>query len=122
MSVSVHHDTGDDEDDYDSNDSDDDGNVDNVNDGSGVSVTWEEGDDHSSDEDGIIFLSPGDNNRHHRIQKVHRSSIRPKLGLGVVSKDDAWFLAKQAELASIKEHQVWDVVDYSPGMKPITCK
>ena len=20
------------------------------------------------------------------------------------------------------EHQVWDVVDYSPGMKPITCK
>ena len=62
MSVGVYHDTGDDEDDYGSNDSDDDGNVDNVNDGSGVSVTWEEGDDHCSDEDdGIIFLSPGDN-------------------------------------------------------------
>ena len=40
----------------------------------------------------------------------------------MVSKDDAWFSAKQTELASIKEHQVWDVVDYSPGMKPITCK
>ena len=73
-------------------------------------------DDQSSDEDdGIIFLSPGDNNRHHRIQKVHRSDIRPKIGLGVVNKDDAWFSAKQAELASIKEHQVWDVVNYSPG-------
>ena len=43
VSVSVHYDTGDDEDDYDSNDSDDDGSVDNVNHGSGVSVTWEEG-------------------------------------------------------------------------------
>ena len=76
VSVSVYHDTGDDEDDYDSSDSDDDGNVDNENDGNGVSVTWEEGDDHSSDEDdGIIFLSPGDNNRHRRIQKVHRSDI-----------------------------------------------
>ena len=40
----------------------------------------------------------------------------------MVSKDDAWFSAKQAELASIKKHKVWDVVDYSPGMKPITCK
>ena len=36
--------------------------------------------------------------------------------------DSAWVSAKQAELASIKEHQVRDVVDYSPGMKPITCK
>ena len=65
-----------------------------MNDGSGLSVTWEEGDDRSSDEDdGIIFLSPGGHNRHHRIQKVHRSDISLSLDLGLVNKDDAWFSA-----------------------------
>ena len=32
--------------------------------------------------------------------------------------DDPWFRAKKIELTA----PVWDVVDYSPGMKPITCK
>ena len=33
-----------------------------------------------------------------------------------------WISAKQAELTSMGQHQVWDIVDYSLGMKPITCK
>ena len=34
----------------------------------------------------------------------------------------ATLISSSSELASIKEHQMWDVVDYSSGMKPITCK
>ena len=73
VSVSVHHDTGDDEDDYDSNDSDDDGNVDNVNDGSGVSVTWEEGDDHSVFV--LLLLLMSYPSRHHHTIVVKRERL-----------------------------------------------
>ena len=47
---------------------------------------------------------------------------KPKFGLGMTKEDDPWFRAKKIELTAMDEHQVWDVVDYSPGMKRITCK
>ena len=73
--------------------------------------------------DDILLLSPGRDSIPEYNHKIHRSDIaKPKFGLGMTKEDDPWFRAKKIELTAMDEHQVWDVVDYSPGMKPITCK
>ena len=75
-----------------------------------------------NEDDDIILLTPGDSHGPSQIETVHNPSLR----LGLISENDVWLLAKQAvtqaEFTSMREHRVWDVVDVSPGMKPITCK
>ena len=140
-------DDDDDHDDHDDDDDDDDDNVDNVgnfDDDGDVEDTNDEDeinkeDEHIHDEwadasgeseevlneslNDILLLSPGRDSIPEYTHKIHRSDIaKPKFGLGMTKEDDPRFRAKKIELTAMDEHQVWDVVDYSPGMKPITCK